>query len=140
MNNFISGSIGALIAVMIVLNGTLSKTTGNYTSSIIIHFTGLLCVILILIINRSKINFNRNLPIYLYSAGAIGVFTILFNNLSFSALGVSITLALGLLGQSLCSIIIDHFGLLGMKINKFDKKKYIGLGIIIIGIYVMTIL
>ncbi|WP_202906312.1 DMT family transporter, partial [Clostridium botulinum] len=60
-------------------------------------------------------------------------------NLSFSKLGVSLTLALGLLGQSLSSIFIDHFGLLGMKVIKFEKKKCIGLLFIILGIFIMTV-
>jgi bacterial/archaeal transporter family-2 protein len=139
MYNFLAAFSGALIAIMITFNGALSNAVGNYTSSIIIHVVGLISIILVLIISKSKINLQKNIPIYLYSAGAIGVFTVIFNNLSFSALGVSITLALGLLGQSLSSIIIDHFGIFGMKVIKFEKKKIIGLLLITLGILIMTI-
>jgi transporter family-2 protein len=139
MYNFLAALSGALIAIMITFNGALSNAVGNYTSSIIIHVVGLLSIILVLIISKSKIVLKKKIPLYLYSAGAIGVFTVLFNNLSFSALGVSITLALGLLGQSISSIIVDHFGILGMKVIKFEKKKIIGLLLITLGILVMTI-
>jgi bacterial/archaeal transporter family-2 protein len=139
MYNFLAALSGALIAIMITFNGALSNAVGNYTSSIIIHVVGLISIILVLIISKSKIILRKKIPIYLYSAGAIGVFTVLFNNLSFSALGVSITLALGLLGQSLSSIIVDHFGILGMKVIKFEKKKIIGLLLIALGILIMTI-
>lgn len=139
MNNLISAFIGALIAVMIMFNGTLSNAFGNYSSTIIIHIVGLFCTILVVLISKSKIRIHKSIPIYLYSAGAIGVFTVLFNNLSFSKLGVSLTLALGLLGQSLSSIVIDHFRLLGMRVIRFEKKKILGLMFIIIGIIVMTI-
>lgn len=139
MNNLISGFIGALIAVMVMFNGTLSTAYGNYSSSIVIHVTGLFSIILVLLLSRSKFKIQNGVPLYLYSAGAIGVFTVLFNNLSFNRLGVSITLALGLLGQSLSSIIIDHFGLLKMNIVKFEKKKFIGLILITLGIFVMTV-
>lgn len=124
---------------MIMTNGTLSNSFGNYMSTIIIHIVGLFSIILVLTISKSKIKIDRQIPLYLYSAGAIGVFTVLFCNLSFSVLGVSIPLALGLLGQSLASIVIDHYGLFGMKILKFDKKKYVGLLFIILGIFIMTI-
>ncbi len=80
-------------------------------------------IIFVLLISRSKIKIQKEIPIYLYSAGAIGVFSVVFSNLSFSKLGVSLTLALGLLGQSLSSIFIDHFGLLGMKVIKFEKRS-----------------
>ncbi|MDS1003043.1 DMT family transporter [Clostridium sp. FAM 1755] len=138
-NNLISAFIGALIAIMTLFNGTLSNTFENYTSSIIIHVIGLFSITFVLLISRSKFKIQKEIPIYLYSAGAIGVFTVVFSNLSFSKLGVSLTLALGLLGQSLSSIFIDHFGLLGMKVIKFEKKKCIGLSFIILGIFIMTI-
>ncbi|HBJ2609385.1 membrane protein [Clostridium botulinum] len=138
-NNLISAFIGALIAIMTLFNGTLSNTFGNYTSSIIIHVIGLFSITFVLLITRSRIKIQKGIPVYLYSAGAIGVFSVVFSNLSFSKLGVSLTLALGLLGQSLSSIFIDHFGLLGMKVIKFEKKKCIGLLFIILGIFIMIV-
>jgi transporter family-2 protein len=137
--NLLSVFIGALIAVMVTFNGVLSAGVGNYTSIVIIHNTGLICITIIVFINKSKIKINKKFPLYLYSAGAIGILTVLFNNLSFQALGVSIPIALGLFGQSVSSIIIDHFGLLDMEIIKFKKEKIFGLGLIIIGILTMTI-
>lgn len=139
MNNLLSAFIGALISVMIMINGTLSNAFGNYTSTVIIHIIGLLSIIFVLLLSRSNLKIVKGIPLYFYSAGAIGVFTVLFNNLSFSKLGVSITLALGLLGQSISSIIIDHFGLMGMKAIKFEKRKLFGLILITLGILVMTI-
>jgi transporter family-2 protein len=139
MNNIISAFIGALISIMILFNGALSGSTGNYTSLVIIHIVGLVSIILVILITKSKIKFKKGLPLYLYSAGAVGILTVLFNNLSFKALGVSIPLALGLLGQSFASMIVDHFGLFGMSVTKFEKKKYIGLVFITLGIIVMTV-
>ena len=139
MNNLVSGFIGALIAIMILFNGTLSNHTGNYTSSVLIHSIGLIGVVITLLITKSKFNLQKNIPLYLYSAGAIGFCTIIFNNISFPVLGVSLTLALGLLGQALASIVIDHFGLLGMKSIHFEKKKLIGLTLVSLGVLIMTL-
>ncbi|PGC24512.1 hypothetical protein COM11_24570 [Bacillus pseudomycoides] len=139
MYNLLSIIIGAFIAIMIPLNGILSEMTGNYTSSVMIHIVGLVAIVIVLLVSKSKLRMQKGIPLYLYSAGAIGVFTVLFSNISFTALGVSITIALSLLGQSVSSIIIDHFGLLGMKVVKFEKKKTFGLLLISSGIIVMTI-
>lgn len=139
MYNLISAVIGALIAIMLGFNGMLSSVTGNYTASVIIHSVGLFCMIFLLFITKSKVQFKRNFPLYIYSAGAIGVFTVLFNNQSYIHLGASLTLSLGLLGQSIASVAIDHFGLLGMKIVRFNKKKIFGLLFIGLGILIMTI-
>lgn len=139
MYNLMSILIGALIAIMSSFNSTLSIYTGNYTSSVIIHSVGLIGTIIIMKILKHKITFNKNLSLFLYSAGIIGVFTLLFNNITFVTLGASLTIALGLLGQTLSSIIIDHFGFLDVNVVKFNKKKIISLSIITLGIVIMSI-
>lgn len=139
MNNLYCLLIGILITLMTTFNGILSENIGNYTSTVIVHLVGLLSTIFVMLFSKRKIIFNKNIPLYLYSAGAIGVLTVLFNNISFNAVGISLTLSLGLLGQSLTSMIIDHYGLLGIKINKFNKKKILGFALMTIGIIIMTI-
>ena len=64
----------------------------------------------------------------------------MFNNLSYAALGVSLPVALGLLGQLITSLAFVHYGFLNMKKVQFNNKKFIGLSIIIIGISIMTFL
>ncbi|NLK43666.1 MAG: EamA-like transporter family protein, partial [Tissierellia bacterium] len=61
------------------------------------------------------------------------------NNICFSNLGASLTLSLGVFGQLLLSSVIDHFGLMGMDVYKFQPKKLIGFSIILIGIVIMTV-
>ena len=139
MFNFLSMIAGALIAIMTSFNDILSTYTGNYTSSVLIHFVGLIGIILVLIINKSKLIYDKNISIFLYSAGVIGVFTVLFSNFTFVPLGASLTMALGLLGQTVSAIIIDHFGLFGVNVIKFNKKKLVGLAIICLGLVIMTI-
>jgi transporter family-2 protein len=124
---------------MTSLNGILSTYAGNYLSTVLIHFVGLIGVIAILIFTKTKLTFDKTLPLTLYSAGVIGVFTVLFNNYTFVPIGASLTMALGLFGQAISSIIIDNFGLLGVKVVKFNKKKLIGLGIISLGLIIMTV-
>lgn len=139
MYNLMSIFIGALIAIMASFNSVLSTYTGNYTSSVIIHSVGLIGTIVVLLILKHRIKFDKTIPLFLYSAGIIGVFTLLFNNITFIAIGASLTIALGLLGQTLSSIIIDHFGFLGGNVVKFNTKKIIALSIITLGIVIMTI-
>jgi bacterial/archaeal transporter family-2 protein len=139
MYKLLSGLIGILITVMLAFNGVLAKNIGNYSSIVIIHLVGLICISFILLIKKIKLKFQNHIPIYLYSAGSIGVVTVLLNNISFNYIGASLTLALGLLGQSLTSIVIDHYGLLGSNVSKFKKQKLLGLAIIALGILIMTL-
>lgn len=139
MYSLYSVFIGVLIAIMIGLNGTLSNYLGNYSSSLVIHFIGLITISLLLFIKENKITFKKEVPLYIYSGGAIGLIIVLCNNITFNSLGVSLTVALGLLGQSIASIVVDSYGLFNIKIVKFNKKKILGLTLISIGIIIMTI-
>ena len=151
MYSIISAGIGALISIMILFNGAMSSSVGNGMALVLIHFTGLITLILVFLSQKIAIRNNligdnqnwgelKNIPLYLLSAGAIGIFIVTFNNVSFLNIGMSLTLALGLLGQALIALVFDHFGFLGMKKVKFRRKKLIGLGMITIGIIVMTVL
>lgn len=140
MYNLLSLLIGILIAVMVAFNGELSNGTGNYSSLVIIHVIGYLALVILMLYKKIKIPFKMTLPLWLYSAGAISVGTVLINNMTYAEIGVSLPIALGLLGQSLTSLVFDHYGFLGMPKIKFNKKKIIGIVIIIIGVCVMTFL
>lgn len=139
MNYIISIFTGTLLALMLSLNGTVSEASGNYASSVIIHIIGLIGIIIVLILTKSKFKHLKGIPFYTYTGGLVGVLTVIFSNTSFSNLGVSLTVSLCLLGQLITSIIIDHFGYFNLPVTTFNKKKIIGLVIIVLGILVMTI-
>ncbi|MGB5822921.1 MAG: DMT family transporter [Proteocatella sp.] len=138
MNNIISAASGVIIALMLLFNGNLSRYYGNYAASVIIHSVGLITILILVILKKYKFKNCLAVPWYFYSAGAIGVITVLFNNISFSKLGVSLTLAVSLLGQSVASILIDHYGLFGLNKVKFEKQKVTGLVLIVAGIALMA--
>ena len=125
---------------MVVFNGLLASKTGNSQSLIIIHVVGLLGTTLLLIASRNKLKSIRGIPLYLFIAGALGIFNVLFNNISFLKLGATLTLCLNLLGQLIASMIIDHFGLLGQQVNKINSTKLLGIAIMILGIISMMFL
>lgn len=131
--------IGFLIAIMVTFNGTLSNNIGTINATFIIHLIGLITLIIFLKVTNRKILFSKEIPLLLFTGGLFGVVITVFNNICFSNLGVSLTLALGLLGQSITSLIIDHYGILEMDVRKFNKKKIYGFFIIFIGIIIMAI-
>lgn len=139
MYDFYSILVGALVTIMISFNSILSQNFGNYTSSIIIHSVGLIAILLVLAVKKIKIPFDKSISLLTYTAGFIGVFTVLFCNSAMLTLGAALSVSLGLFGQGVTSIIIDHYGLLGMKVVKFNKKKLIGFAVMVVGIIVMTL-
>lgn len=129
---------GVLIAVMIVANGELGSSLGLYSSATIIHLIGLIFVTLVYVFSKKPNRKSKGLPFYMYLGGVIGVFTIVFNNMAFGKISVSAILGLGLLGQSITSIFIDQFGLFNMPQVKFNKRKFVGLAFLLVGIFIMT--
>ena len=131
--------IGILIAVMVSINGVLSKYTDQYVSILIIHMVGLIAVSIILIFKRARFSLPKNVPLYLFGGGFLGVFMVFLNNLCFNLLGASLTLSLGIFGQLVLACFIDHYGLFGLGVYKFKKKKVIGFSIILSGLVTMII-
>lgn len=131
--------IGILIAIMVTFNGTLANYTNQYQSILIIHIVGLIAVIIILIFRKEKFIIIKNIPIYLFTGGLIGVLMVFLNNLCFNFLGASLTLSLGIFGQLILACFIDHYGLFGLNTYKFKKKKIIGFLIILSGLVTMII-
>jgi len=129
--------IGVLIAIMVTFNGVLASYTGQYVSLLIIHIVGLIGITTILIVKRETLRLHRNLSFYLFSGGAIGVLVVFLNNLCFGAIGASLTLSLGVFGQLILASFIDHYGLFGLDIYKFKRKKIIGFVIVLLGLITM---
>jgi transporter family-2 protein len=129
--------IGVLITIMVTFNGILANYTDSYQSLLIIHIVGLIAVIIILILKKQKIKLTKDIPIYMFSGGLIGVLVVFINNLCFNALGASLTLSLGVFGQLILASFIDHYGLFGLNVYKFKKKKIIGFSIVLLGLITM---
>lgn len=136
---FLSILNGVLLSIMIVMNSDLSSSMGVYYSVALIHFIGLVLIIIIMRVKKLSMKFERNIPWYWYSGGAIGILTTVFQNVTVSSLGVSKTLALALFGQSVISIIIEQYGLFETPQKLVNKKQFVGIGLILSGIIVMFI-
>jgi bacterial/archaeal transporter family-2 protein len=130
---------GSLAALTVALNGNLALYLGNMRATVLIHVVGLIAVLLWIWIRREKIRVDRATPWYAFMGGALGVLTVIGTNLSYAALGVSIPVALMLLGQTLLGAAIDQFGLFGAKRRPFRPEHLLSFALIGGGIVVMLL-
>lgn len=130
---------GLIVAIMIVINGSLAAYYGLYSSTVIIHFVGAVLTLLFMIIKKENPFYKKGIPFWIYCGGTIGVTVTICNNMAFGKISVTALLALGLLGQSLTSIVIDHFGLFHMEQRRFIRNKLLGFLLTIVGIVIMMI-
>ena len=116
---------GMLISVMVVFNGGLNGRVGQTAALVIIHLAGLVFILLLMLLKGEKLRLKR-LPFYLYLGGLLGIMTTVFNNTAFGHISVSAMMALGLLGESVSSLLADHFGLLGLPKRPMRPQKLWG--------------
>ncbi|WBW99180.1 DMT family transporter [Oceanirhabdus sp. W0125-5] len=132
--------IGILISIMITFNGILSSKLGNSQAILFIHIIGIITIVTFMKIKKTKLNSIKNVPKYLLFPGMIGVVMVTMNNLTVNNIGLSLTVACGVFGQMLFSSIVDHFGLFGNEVYKFNKNQVLGYSVIMLGIFVMVVL
>jgi transporter family-2 protein len=131
---------GALIAITVVQNGDLALYMGNYLATVLVHLVGLITILLVLAIRRDPFRRDRTTPWYGYFGGVLGVLTVLGSNMSFAALGVSVSVAMMLLGQTLMGVAVDQFGLFGAERRPFKPQHLISVGLIVGGVAVMVLM
>lgn len=125
-----------MIALMIMINSLFAESVGYLLSILVLHIVGLAIVSIIMLYRREEKQ--SGAPKYLYLAGTIGVILVFSNNFCFQILGASLTLALGVTGQAMGSMITDSFGLLGMKKYPFRWHKLAGLIVTVSGLVLMV--
>jgi bacterial/archaeal transporter family-2 protein len=132
---------GMLIAIMVTLNGELSRSYPPFVTILIFNLVGLFVILLLVLIKRSDIrSFKKKIPIYYFLPGLFSVVLTLFNNICIVNIGVSVTLALAIVGQAVFSTVIDSFGLMAVNKTPFDKRKILGFVIIGAGIFCIVYL
>lgn len=128
-----SSAAGAVVAVMVVQNGALADLTGLFGSTVLVHAGGLVFVALCMLARRVKLPRTRA-PWYFYGGGVVGVASVVFTSYAFAHASVSAITALALLGQSVFSLAIDHFGWFGLPQRPMKREKLAGLAVILAGV------
>jgi len=135
----LSLSSGILIALMVTANGLAASIFGNWISLVVINLTGLLTAGIVLTIKRSMSNITKGIPFIYLLGGAIGVITVLFNNICVNNIGVTMTMGLALVGQIITSSIAEHFGVLGMVKKKVTLQKIPAYLLMVAGAVIMIV-
>lgn len=127
---------GVNTSVMNACNAGLAALWGNYTATVAIHLAGL-CLILPLAIGQARLK--PGAPWWSYCGGFIGVALVVCSAVGTNALGVTLSLVISLLSQSLVSLIIDHFGWFGAKKSAIGPRQLLSLALMAAGAGVMLL-
>lgn len=136
MYGILGGVYGALLSIMNLMNARLSAIYGNWAATVMIHLVGLV------VLFPFSFGWGRakgRAPWYLYGGGLIGIVTVACCNVGISGIGVTANLVLMLLGQLICSTIIDQFGLLGARTVRLSWGRAASLIVIAAGDLIMLL-
>jgi transporter family-2 protein len=130
---------GGLLTLMVWFNGTLAVTGSLLFASWVPHVTGSILAIAVLLILRPKIaQPSAKIPWWAYLGGISGAVTVMLTSASMnSALAISGTIALGLGGQMVFSLIADKWGMMGLPQRNPTPRDMLALGLILAGSIVL---
>lgn len=142
MISFLAYITGALLSIMIYFNSALGSQTSPILSNVLFHGIGLVVFAGVLLTLKMK---NKSHPgkftwsLRYIIPGVFGSLTVIINNWVVFEIGVSLMIGLGLLGQMIASLCIDSFGLLNKPKVKIEKRQWLGIVIMSIGLGFMVL-
>jgi len=129
---------GAAAIIQAQLNGIMDKGMGTIESVFVTYFVGGIVITLIMIFMRGgNLVAFRSLPWYVVFAGICGL--VIIGSISFTVprLGLVAAITLIIASQFVFGAIIDHFGLLGAEIRPLTLQKTAGIGILMLGVWLI---
>ena len=129
---------GVSVVIQQVLNANLrSELNSAVWSGFMSYLLGVLCMVGLAIMLREPIpsaGVVARIPWWAWSGGLFGAIFIALSILVAHQLGAATLIALLVTGQMTASIIIDHFGWLGLTQKPVDLARLIGVGLLIGGV------
>lgn len=127
---------GVLMAVQGSLNAALSKTTGLWEATLIVHVTGaaiLVIMVFLFNIGRGDAAMMFQAPWYAYLGGIASIFIIYLVAASIPSVGVANATTAIIVGQVLTATLIDGFGAFGLEKIAWGWNQLLGLAFLAIG-------
>ncbi|TKG97310.1 DMT family transporter [Puteibacter caeruleilacunae] len=129
--------MGALSPLQAGINAQLSQYLKHPLQATFFSFLGgiILISLIVTFLVPAFPNFSqlREVPWYLYIGGALGVVFVTGFLLLIPRIGATSLVAAVLVGQLVMSIIIDHFGWLGVQTIEISMKRLVGVILLVIG-------
>jgi len=129
---------GAVLPLQAGLNVQLGKSVNQPIfaafASFLIGSLGLLVYLLILKFDFSTVSQTRTVSPWVWIAGILGAFYVAAVIILAPRLGTALTFSLVVTGQMIISLILDHYGLLGLPVKHINWQRLVGVAFLITGV------
>ena len=127
---------GLTMAVQPAINGTLSVRTGTIEGVLVSFGVGtLIMAAIVIFFGKGNIRAVSDVPLWQLTGGLYGAFFVVAITFVVPRLGVTTSMIILIAAQIIASLVIDHFGLLGMAAIPIDLKKLAGIVLLMAGVF-----
>lgn len=134
---------GAVVPFQAGANAVLGRTLGHplwgTAISLCVSFACILPVMLLARVEMPALSNLAQAPRWIWIGGIVGVVYITGALVLAPKLGAAGFITAAIAGQMLASVIIDHWGLVGLPQKPVSLSRLAGLGLIILGLIVMQL-
>ena len=129
--------VGALLALQPLLNARIAGVAGHAVYgamfSVLVSSATMLVAALLLRLPMPDLRGIGAEPPWAWTGGIIGACVVLIALTATPRLGAATTVMLFIAGQLVCSLLIDHWGLLGVPVHPIDLPRILGVACLIAG-------
>lgn len=132
---------GAMMPTQAGTNNKMAEVVGSPILSAFISFlvgtVALLVYLLISGVPLGSLASSKDAPAIAWIGGLLGAFFVTAAVMLVPRLGVALTFSLIIAGQMLATLVIDHFGLLGVPVKEVSLARVGGILLIAVGVVVI---
>jgi transporter family-2 protein len=128
---------GAATALQAPTNAKMMGAVGSPVNAAFVSFavgTAALGILAVILQVRPDLAASRTLPWYAWIGGLYGAIFVVAAAWGVPRLGVATTIILMVAGQLLLSVVLDHFGVMGMPKQPISLGRVAGIGLVIAGV------
>ena len=132
---------GAMLAVQAGLNSGIGKAVNSPVYGALISFVAggiaLFAYCLATGVPLGNVRRAFELPWYYWMGGVLGGFYVFAIIILAPRLGVAVTIGLTVAGQMIFSLLIDHYGMMGLPVQPVSLLRFVGVTLVIGGVVLL---
>jgi transporter family-2 protein len=136
LNILVGLGVGALVVIQGGMNSRVMMALGGTMPATLVNFIiGAIFLLAVMVVTGNLTSFQgiSQTPRWTLFAGVAGVLLVMGTAFLIPRIGAAHTVALLVVGQALTSLVVDHFGLLGMPVVQISMIRLVGCGLLALG-------
>lgn len=129
---------GVAVAIQPSINARLAEKTGFLQAATISFAVGTLALLLLsLMTSQGSLRRVVEVPWWQLTGGLFGAFFVTMTIIGVPRIGTTAVLALTIASQLAAGMVMDHYGVFGMRGIPLDAKRVIGVALLLIGVWLI---